>query len=163
MSDEDPAPDEIPKVTQTAPRPAPSPEPPTPSPAPAMRREPPPPTAPQAKRRPEPSLVEPDETRPAKEKPAKRPLLWRLFGVSVWGVIKLLVACILIGSVLMLVEGTQRATEENLANAAAEAARQAWDGAVWAVKNFWLPALYGASVVLPVWTLWRIVSLPFRK
>ena len=150
MSDkENPAPNETSDVNQTAQRPATGPETPAPAPAPV--------------RRPEPGLVEPGETPARKEKPARRPLLWRLFGVSVWGVIKLLIACIVIGSILMLVEGTQRATEENLANAAAEAARQAWQGAVWAVKNFWLPALYGAGVVLPVWTLWRIVSLPFRK
>ncbi len=164
MSDkENPAPDETHEVNQTAPRPAPGPETPAPAPAPIRRPEPPPPTAPQARRQPEPTLIEPGDIRARKDKPAKRPLLWRLFGVSVWGVFKLLVACILIGSILMLVEGTQRATQENLAAAAADAARQAWDGAVWAVKNFWLPALYGAGVVLPVWTLWRIVSLPFRK
>jgi hypothetical protein len=33
----------------------------------------------------------------------------------------------------------------------------------WAVTNFWKPALAGAGIVLPVWFLWRLVSLPFRK
>ncbi|MCI4644091.1 MAG: hypothetical protein MRY64_04850 [Hyphomonadaceae bacterium] len=159
MSDEDPAPDKASTVPQTALEPTQQ----APAPAPVARPDPPPPTAPQAKRKIPDLEIDPGPARRGKEKPAKRPLLWRIFGVSIWGVIKLLIVCILIGSVLMLVEETQRATQENLANATADAARQLWAGTVWAVKNFWQPALYGAGVVLPVWTLWRIVSLPFRK
>ena len=38
-----------------------------------------------------------------------------------------------------------------------------FSAAVWAVKNFWKPWLAGASIVLPLWVLWRLASLPFRK
>nr|WP_233350943.1 DUF6460 domain-containing protein [Hyphomonas sp. ND6WE1B] len=31
------------------------------------------------------------------------------------------------------------------------------------MRNFWKPALAGATIVLPLWILWRLVSLPFRK
>lgn len=167
MSGKDTTPDETGPVSQTVQQPEPQSG--TSAPVPAPRQEPPPPTAPQGKHRSrsepalEPMPEAPEPARKSREKPAKRPLLRRLFGISIWGAFKLLILCILIGSVLMLVEGTQRATEENLANAAADAARQLWAGTVWAVQNFWLPALYGAGVVLPIWTLWRVVSLPFRK
>ena len=33
----------------------------------------------------------------------------------------------------------------------------------WTVRNFWKPALAGATIVLPIWVLWRAISLPFRK
>jgi hypothetical protein len=33
----------------------------------------------------------------------------------------------------------------------------------WAVTNFWKPALAGASIILPIWVLWRLITLPFRK
>jgi hypothetical protein len=33
----------------------------------------------------------------------------------------------------------------------------------WAFESFWKPALAGAAVVLPVWALWRLIRLPFRK
>ncbi|MEO0466774.1 MAG: hypothetical protein AAF216_09540 [Pseudomonadota bacterium] len=102
--------------------------------------------------------------RPVKtEKPPKRPALVRILGIGIWGWAKLIFLCILIGSGILLVEETQRATEENVANAAADAARQVYSGALWAVRNFWQPALAGAAVVMPVWILWRLVTLPFRK
>ncbi|MEO0784328.1 MAG: hypothetical protein AAFY10_01430 [Pseudomonadota bacterium] len=98
-----------------------------------------------------------------KQKPPKRPLLVRLFGVSIWGGIKLVLLCILIGSVILLWQGAERAAEDSAAAVAGEAARQLWSSAVWAAQNFWRPALYGAGVVAPVWVLWRVLTLPFRR
>ena len=106
---------------------------------------------------------EPEPKTSAKAKKEKRPLLLRLFGGSIWGGFKLLLLCVVIGSGLMLWDETQRATQENAAAAASEAVRQIWAGLVWAVQNFWRPALYGAGVVAPVWVLWRVLTLPFRR
>ena len=33
----------------------------------------------------------------------------------------------------------------------------------WAFDSFWKPALAGAVIVLPLWALWRLVQMPFRK
>ena len=101
--------------------------------------------------------------RKKKEKPPKRPLLLRLFGISVWGAFKLVVLCIIIGGAVMLWQEAERAAQENAAAAAGEAARQLWGGAIWAAQNFWQPALYGAGIVAPFWVLWRVLTLPFRK
>lgn len=112
-----------------------------------------------------PSAAETPEpkTKPKAEKTPKRAAVIRILDVGIWGWIKLIILCILIGSLILLVEETQRATQENVANAAADAARQVYSGAIWAVRNFWQPALAGAAVVMPVWVLWRLVTLPFRK
>jgi len=97
------------------------------------------------------------------EKPPKRSAVIRILDIGFWGWLKLVILCILIGSVILLIEETQRATQDNIANAAGDAARQIYAGAVWAVRNFWQPALAGAAVVIPIWVLWRLVTLPFRK
>ncbi|MEM1149651.1 MAG: hypothetical protein AAGI03_03725 [Pseudomonadota bacterium] len=98
-----------------------------------------------------------------KEKPPKRPLLIRLFGLSVWGAFKLIVLCVIVGGAVMLWQEAERAAQESAAAAAGEAARRLWDGALWAVRNFWQPALFGAGIVAPFWVLWRVVTLPFRS
>lgn len=33
----------------------------------------------------------------------------------------------------------------------------------WVIANGWLPLLTGALVVIPLWLLWRLLSLPFRR
>jgi hypothetical protein len=33
----------------------------------------------------------------------------------------------------------------------------------WALESFWKPALAGLAVVVPLWALWRLATLPFRK
>lgn len=33
----------------------------------------------------------------------------------------------------------------------------------WALESFWKPALAGLIVVVPVWAIWRLATLPFRK
>ncbi|MEL6568789.1 MAG: hypothetical protein AAFQ22_10255 [Pseudomonadota bacterium] len=113
----------------------------------------------------EPETAEPapQPKRRKKEKPPKRHILLRLFGVSLWGGFKLLILCVLIGGGVMMWQEAERAAQENAAAAAGEAARQAWAGAVWAAQNFWQPALYGAGIVAPFWVLWRVITLPFRR
>ena len=42
-------------------------------------------------------------------------------------------------------------------------ARAAWSTSVWMATHAWQPLLAGATVVLPIWVLWRLISLPFRR
>lgn len=95
--------------------------------------------------------------------PYKRPVLQRLFGISVWGSFKLAITCILVGFFLLALEFDPVADDVNVLGALGELFRNLFGAAVWAVKNFWKPLLAGASIVLPLWVLWRLVSLPFRK
>jgi len=121
------------------PRPAAPPEP-----EPVAAAPPPPPVAPVAP-------------------PEKRPLLKRLFGISLWGALKLLGLCILTGFFVMAANFDPGNPDFNLAEALRAILRQSFAALGWAVTNFWQPALAGALVVLPVWVIWRVVSLPWRK
>ena len=95
--------------------------------------------------------------------PARRPLLLRLFGLTLWGGVKLLLLCILTGFVIIAANFDPRAPSFNPFETLGGIFRQAFAALGWALRNFWQPALIGATVVLPVWVLWRLVSLPFRK
>ena len=96
-------------------------------------------------------------------KQPKRPLLLRLFGISLWSGIKLTGLCILVGFFVMAANFNPAAQDANIPGALAAIAKQALAAAGWAVRNFWKPALAGATIVLPLWVLWRLISLPFRK
>jgi hypothetical protein len=97
------------------------------------------------------------------EKPPPRSVLLRLFGIGPWGVAKLLGLCILVGFVVLASNFNPASPDVNITEAIASIARQTLAAAGWAIRNFWKPALAGATIVLPVWVLWRLVSLPFRK
>lgn len=94
---------------------------------------------------------------------APRPLLVRLFGISVWGGVKLTGLCILVGFFVMAASFDPRHPDFNIARALGAILRQALSAFGWMIRNFWQPALAGALVVLPVWVIWRVISLPFRK
>ena len=109
---------------------------------------------------------EPAQASPAPEKPArppKRALLLRLFGISPWGALKLTGLCILVGFFVMAANFNPATQQANVPGALAAIAKQALSAAGWAIRNFWKPALAGATIVLPLWVLWRLISLPFRK
>lgn len=95
--------------------------------------------------------------------PAKRSLLRRLFGISLWGAFKLVLICVFVGFIVLASQFDPRDPQVNVAAASVNIAKQAWAAAGWAVVNFWKPAATGATVVMPIWILWRLVSLPFRK
>ncbi|MEQ8301495.1 MAG: hypothetical protein RH945_13220 [Hyphomonas sp.] len=113
-------------------------------------------------------LAPPPEPQPA-AKPAKaaktppRSVLIRLFGIGPWGVLKLLGLCILVGFVVLAANFNPASPDVNIPEAIASIASQTLAAAGWAIRNFWKPALAGAGIVLPIWVLWRLVSLPFRK
>lgn len=99
-------------------------------------------------------------------KPGKaqtRPLLVRLFGIGPWGALKLTGLCILVGFFVMAANFNPAAPDLDIPAALAGIARQTVAAAGWAIRNFWKPALAGATIVLPLWVLWRLATLPFRK
>lgn len=98
---------------------------------------------------------------PAPDRP--RPVLARLFGISVWGSLKLLALCILVGFFVLASQFDPTRPDVDAGAAIANVAQTAFSALGWAVRNFWKPALAGAAIVMPVWILWRLVSLPFRK
>ena len=103
------------------------------------------------------------ERRRRKAAAEKRPVLLRLFGISLWGGLKLIVTCIIVGFFLLALEFDPVANDVNVMGALGDLLRNLAGAAVWAARNFWQPLLAGASIVMPLWILWRLVSLPFRK
>lgn len=120
---------------------------------------PPPSPGPQPAPAPEPAPL-PDAGPPA---PAKRPLLKRLFGIGFWGSMKLLALCIVVGFFLMAANFDASEPSFDFIEALRAMLRQAFAALGWAITNFWQPALAGAVIVLPLWALWRLASLPWRK
>ncbi|MEZ6011122.1 MAG: hypothetical protein R3C08_04525 [Hyphomonas sp.] len=104
-----------------------------------------------------------DVPAPTTGKPPKRSLLLRLFGISPWGALKLTGLCILVGFFVMAANFNPASPDVDIPAALASIARQAFAATGWAVRNFWKPALAGATIVLPLWVLWRLATLPFRK
>ncbi len=104
--------------------------------------------------------IEPVGGKPAK---VKRHVLLRLFGIKLFGWIKLALLCILVGFVVLVVEFDPVTQDVDVGQAFGRFLTSAWMALRWAVLNFWKPALAGAGIVMPIWLLWRLLSLPFRK
>lgn len=94
---------------------------------------------------------------------AKRHVLLRLFGITFWGWLKLILLCILVGVFVIASEFDPASPDINVLGAVETFFRSLAGLAGWAVTNFWKPAVAGAGIVLPIWFLWRLLSLPFRK
>lgn len=93
----------------------------------------------------------------------KRHVLLRLFGVGIWGWFKLVLLCILVGFFVLASEFDPASPDVDV-TAAIRGFFESLGGLLnWAARNFWQPALAGATIVLPIWLVWRAISLPFRK
>lgn len=114
-------------------------------------------------------VVTPDETRKwwqvwkPREKKPKRALLLRLFGIGIWSTIKLAILCIIVGFVLLTMQFDPASPSFDASQAIGKFLQNAIATGKWAATNFWKPALTGAGLVLPIWILWRLISLPFRR
>ena len=93
----------------------------------------------------------------------KRSLAARLFAVGPWTVLQLIAASIVLGLFLLALDFSPDRQGINLAGAAWKLVQTLFSAFLWMVRTFWKPLLAGAAVVLPLWLLWRLASLPFRK
>ncbi|MDJ0920823.1 MAG: hypothetical protein QNI84_06815 [Henriciella sp.] len=108
--------------------------------------------------------AEPGAEPPSGKQPkARRHILLRLFGIKLWGWVKLVLLCILVGFLVMASEFDPANPNVDVTSALGSFLSTAASAARWAVANFWKPALAGAGIVLPIWFLWRLLTLPFRK
>lgn len=101
-------------------------------------------------------------TKPSTKKD-KRPLLIRLFAIKFWGAVRLTLLCVGVGLIQRVGQRTSEPEEVRMMDTIALIWENTFKGLIWAVQNGWQPALLGATIVLPIWILWRLVSLPFRK
>ncbi|MEL7041945.1 MAG: hypothetical protein AAGL90_10490 [Pseudomonadota bacterium] len=93
----------------------------------------------------------------------KRHILLRLFGISWWGWIKLALLCVFVGFFVLASEYDPRSPDVDVLSAIQRFLQSLGTMVAWAVRNFWKPALAGATFVLPLWLIWRVISLPFRQ
>lgn len=103
------------------------------------------------------------ETVPGKPPRERRHILLRLFGIKIWGWVKLILLCILVGFLVMASEFDPANPNVDVTSALGNFLTTAGSALRWAITNFWKPALAGAGIVLPIWFLWRLLTLPFRK
>lgn len=108
----------------------------------------------------EPELVQEEGARAAKR---KRHILIRLLGISVWGWLKLGLLSILVGFLVIAGQYDPRDPSVDMMAALGSFLTGLLQALRWAAFNFWQPALAGATIVLPIWFLWRLFTLPFRK
>ena len=107
--------------------------------------------------------AEPDLSDGGSKSDRKRHVLLRLFGISLWGWVKLVLLCVLVGFFVMVSQYEPEAAEIDVLSTLQRFFNTALIVARWAIANFWQPALAGATLVLPIWILWRVVTLPFRR
>lgn len=93
----------------------------------------------------------------------KRPLLARIFAIKFWGAIRLLVLCVLVGLIMQVGDFAQDPGQFSFVSFLQDVWQSMFAGLFWVISHGWKPALLGALVVLPIWVLWRLVSLPFRR
>ncbi|MEL6831241.1 MAG: hypothetical protein AAFO63_14010, partial [Pseudomonadota bacterium] len=81
----------------------------------------------------------------------------------VWGWVKLALLSILVGVMVLAGQYDPRDPSVNMLSALSGFLSGLLQALRWALFNFWQPALAGATIVLPMWFLWRLFTLPFRK
>ena len=101
--------------------------------------------------------------KPSHRSPAHRSFAARVFAVDAWGVIVLVCLSIIAGLVLLELDFNPDTPGMNIGGALWQLFQTLLGAFLWMIKNFWRPLLAGAAIVLPLWVLWRLVSLPFRK
>lgn len=101
-------------------------------------------------------------SKPAEPKP-DRPWYIRAFSLSVGQAIRLVLLSTLAGFFVLAFDYAPTGTRFNAGGAFTAIIHRALTALGWAFESFWKPALAGLIVVLPIWAIWRLATLPFRK
>ncbi len=99
------------------------------------------------------------------DRPPKPPRsVWsRLFGLKIGQFLNLFIWSALIGVVMHLTNFNPLNPQFNATETAGNVWQQGISAIVWAFQASWKPALTGATVILPIWFCWRVITLPFRR
>ncbi len=87
----------------------------------------------------------------------------RLFGLKIGQFLNLFIWSALIGVVMHLTNFNPLNPQFNATETAGNVWQQGISAIVWAFQASWKPALTGATVILPIWFCWRVITLPFRR
>ena len=104
------------------------------------------------------ALIEP----PAPAAPPK-PFLARAFSLTPGQALRLLVISTLTGFFVLAFDFGAAGATFDVGGAFSAIVHRALTAIGWALESFWKPALAGALVVVPLWAIWRLVRMPFKK
>jgi hypothetical protein len=93
----------------------------------------------------------------------RRSFTSKMFDISRWGWVKLGLLCLVVGVVLRAAEINPFDRSFAWSGALASLAGALGRLGLWLLANGWAPALIGVCVVMPLWLLWRLLSVPFRR
>lgn len=109
---------------------------------------------------PEPGSPPAPATRPV---PEAKPFIVRAFSLNLGQALRLFVISTLVGFFVLAFDYAPGATTFDVGGAFTAIIHRAFTAIGWALESFWKPAFAGAVVVLPIWAIWRLIRLPFRK
>ena len=97
--------------------------------------------------------------------PASAPRPWyiRAFGLSLGQALRLLGLSTLAGFFILAFDFSPTGATFDASGAFTAIIHRAFTALGWALESFWKPALAGLIVVVPIWAIWRLSTLPFRK
>jgi hypothetical protein len=98
-----------------------------------------------------------------KRKRKPRSPLAKLFLIKPLGYVKLFAYCVLVGFVMLAIRFNPADPGFDAGTAVQDLWANTIGAAGWAATHLWEPALAGATVVLPIWVIWRLVTMPFRR
>ena len=99
---------------------------------------------------------------PAPAAPPK-PFLARAFSLTPGQALRLLAISTLTGFFVLAFDFGAAGATFDIGGAFSAIVHRALTAIGWALESFWKPALAGALVVVPLWALWRLVRMPFKK
>ena len=100
---------------------------------------------------------------PANAPPPRKSFLARTFSLTLGQAFSLLGISTLTGFFVLAFDFAPTGTTFDLGGAVTAIFNRAFTAIGWAFDSFWKPALAGSVFVLPIWALWRLIQMPFRK
>ncbi|MBA3069425.1 MAG: hypothetical protein FP825_13215 [Hyphomonas sp.] len=92
-----------------------------------------------------------------------RPWYVRAFSLSAGQALRLLALSTLAGFFVLAFDYAPGGATFDAGGAFTAIIHRALTALGWAFESFWKPALAGTVIVLPVWAIWRLIRLPFRR
>ncbi len=105
----------------------------------------------------------PPPAAPATAPPPRKSFLARTFSLTIGQAFGLLGLSTLTGFFVLAFDFAPTGTTFDLGGAVTAIFNRAFTAIGWAFDSFWKPALAGSVFVLPIWALWRLIQMPFRK
>ena len=92
-----------------------------------------------------------------------RPFWVRLLSLRVGQAMNLLLWCVLAGVIMQLTGFNLLHTHLTAGETAGNLWQQGFAALGWMIGMGWKPALLGATLVIPIWLVWRLLTFPFRR